>query len=136
MVRTAGGIQAVSMLMDGRPLMTDQSRHFQHEPYMQKQTALIQIHLQNNQLQNKTNYKTKTITNKTNYNTQTITKHNQLQTAHTQANPSTNQTKPAQSIQHFHQPQLKLNFIKHDWSNPNNYSIAIQCSILDLFRCM
>ena len=114
MVRTAGEIQAVSMLMNGRPLMTDQSRHFQHEPYMQKQTALIQIHLQNNQLQNKTNYKTKTITNKTNYNTQTITKHNQLQTAHTQANPSTNQTKPAQSIQHFHQPQLKLNFIKHD----------------------
>ena len=115
MVRTAGEIQAVSMLMDGRPLMTDQSRHFQHEPYMQKQTALIQIHLQNNQLQNKTNYKKeKTITNKTITKTQTITKHDQLQTVHTQTNPSTNQTRPAQSIQHFHQPQLKLNFIKHD----------------------
>jgi len=118
MVRTAGETQAVSMLMNGRPLMTDQSRHFQQEPSMQKQTAMIQIHLQNNQLQNKTNYKTKTITNKTITKTQTITRHYQLQTVHTQTNPSMNQTRPDQSLS-----QSINQSIDQSFNQPINQSI-------------
>jgi hypothetical protein len=100
-------IQAVSMLMDGRSLITDRCLQILHEPHVQKQTAQIQIHLQHNQLQTKTITKQNQLQNKTNY------KQNQLQnTNNYQTLPITNCTCSNQSvnksIQCFYQPQLRL----------------------------
>ena len=75
-----------------------------------------------NQLQNKTDYKT----HANNYKTQPITNC-------TNSNHPNNKSIQHQlnSIQHFHQTQFKLNFITHVQSNSTNYSLSV---VSDLFN--